>query len=638
MRRLALPLFFLICIFPAAAFVNGQTPTLVTGTVTDINSIPYSNARVTAQLIPSTASPTIIANGIPTQIGGLNAASADVNGNFTMNLFCNSAGGGCSVISPAGTQWQFTVTTTGVLQPWGTGPQACSATVTITGASQSISATFSACPALTRAPTLTGIPGNGTVTTFSASNFLPLFNTSVATPSTTPALSFSFLNAGANTIFGNCTGVSAPPAYCAITPAMLPAGSSVTSVGLSLPGQFSVSGSPVTSTGTLAGKWNPVPANYYLGGPQQNSIGGIFDGGVGTTGNSTSPSATIAPTTSHDWAFAVFQSTGQAGLPTMPGAWTSTVTNGNQAAVFRQELVTNAAVTAPVTLTTSATWAEILFSLRLPGGSPTIVQTQFTGGAFSTATNTFPGNTVTGNSILAVFCAPATSTVASVKFSDALGNIYTQMASSQNGTTQEVCAAALTATIVGGTTDPVTVVATNTSGNSFFWTAEISNIATATAEPVFEPILASALQNAPTVNVFSNVALGANVTINNTNTPVATRTVTMPSTGCPCRAFLSYSLSIDFAGVTNQPNIDFWVSDSVNSMAGVQTGQSNAQTGGKTSATYGGYSTVTYGNSATVTFTLIGIQPGTAGAVVQAAPATGSGPNSSFQVAISTSN
>lgn len=125
-----------------------QVPTLVSGTVKDVNGLAYANARVSAQLIPSTASPTIIVNGIPTQIGGQQNGSADVNGNFTMNLFCNSAGGGCSVISPAGTQWQITVTTNGAPPPLGTGPQSCSATITISGAAQTVSSSFSACPAL----------------------------------------------------------------------------------------------------------------------------------------------------------------------------------------------------------------------------------------------------------------------------------------------------------------------------------------------------------------------------------------------------------------------------------------------------------------------------------------------------------
>ena len=41
----------------------------------------------------------------------------------------------------------------------------------------------------------------------------------------------------------------------------------VTSVGLTLPSQFAVTGSPVTTSGTLTGSWNPQTANTVLAGP-----------------------------------------------------------------------------------------------------------------------------------------------------------------------------------------------------------------------------------------------------------------------------------------------------------------------------------------------------------------------------------
>jgi len=58
---------------------------------------------------------------------------------------------------------------------------------------------------------------NGTVTNFSAGDLSPLFTTTEATTTTTPALSFALTNAGANTIFGNNTGSSAAPAYFSAT-------------------------------------------------------------------------------------------------------------------------------------------------------------------------------------------------------------------------------------------------------------------------------------------------------------------------------------------------------------------------------------------------------------------------------------
>ena len=60
---------------------------------------------------------------------------------------------------------------------------------------------------------ITAWSGGGTVTSFSAGNLSPLFTTSVATATSTPALSFTLSNAAAYTLLGNNTGSSAGPTY-----------------------------------------------------------------------------------------------------------------------------------------------------------------------------------------------------------------------------------------------------------------------------------------------------------------------------------------------------------------------------------------------------------------------------------------
>jgi hypothetical protein len=125
--------------------------------------------------------------------------------------------------------------------------------------------------------------------------------------------------------------------------------------------------------------------------------------------------------------------------------------------------------------------------------------------------------------------------------------------------------------------------------------------------------------------------------IGNTATTISIISIAFPSSGGPFRVMISYSLYLNFAGITNVPEIDFWVSDGTNTMAGVETGQSNASSGGRTSASYGGISTVSYANSAIKTFTLFGIQPGSAGAVVENSATNGSGPGSTFQITVFTS-
>src|SRR4029077_20498502 len=54
---------------------------------------------------------------------------------------------------------------------------------------------------------------SGTVTSFSSNNLSPLFTTSVATATSTPALSFTLSNAGAHAFLGNNTGGAGAPAY-----------------------------------------------------------------------------------------------------------------------------------------------------------------------------------------------------------------------------------------------------------------------------------------------------------------------------------------------------------------------------------------------------------------------------------------
>jgi GDSL-like Lipase/Acylhydrolase family len=57
----------------------------------------------------------------------------------------------------------------------------------------------------------------GSVTTFSAGALSPLFTTSVATATTTPALTFTLSNAAPNTVFGNLTGSTGAPSFSAPT-------------------------------------------------------------------------------------------------------------------------------------------------------------------------------------------------------------------------------------------------------------------------------------------------------------------------------------------------------------------------------------------------------------------------------------
>jgi hypothetical protein len=69
------------------------------------------------------------------------------------------------------------------------------------------------------------VSGPGTVSSFSAGTLSPLFTVSVATPSTTPALSFTLINQNPNLIYaGPASGSSAAPGFRYAVPADMPPG------------------------------------------------------------------------------------------------------------------------------------------------------------------------------------------------------------------------------------------------------------------------------------------------------------------------------------------------------------------------------------------------------------------------------
>jgi hypothetical protein len=69
--------------------------------------------------------------------------------------------------------------------------------------------------------------GSGTVTSVSSGNLSPLFNTSVANPTTTPAFSFSQISQAQNLFYASPNGSSGNPTFRAIVAADLPSLSSV---------------------------------------------------------------------------------------------------------------------------------------------------------------------------------------------------------------------------------------------------------------------------------------------------------------------------------------------------------------------------------------------------------------------------
>lgn len=189
LRGSALFFLLLVCVISAHA----QTGyTIVSGTVIDPFGFPYSGgfpggATISATIIP-VGTTNLRLNGNSIS-GQIQTAALDQNGHFQLAFPDNN------LITPTGTQWKITVNGRSQLPyPIGTGSQTLSVTLLITGASMDISTQLSAA-----APSLTNV----------------------------------------------CPNIDLSPKGCG------GAIGSVTSVGLAAPTGIIVSGSPVTSSGTL---------------------------------------------------------------------------------------------------------------------------------------------------------------------------------------------------------------------------------------------------------------------------------------------------------------------------------------------------------------------------------------------------
>ena len=164
MKRLLIFASLLFLSALAAPLPMKAQQTVVTATVKDPNGIPYANGTVQASLQASGRATVTISNQAqcsaasagtaPCQVpipGNVGPVSIDSTGTFVMTLYSNTS------ITPAASKWLFTINISpGIPLPLGTGPQTFSVAVTVTGATQNLSATLSAA-----APSLTNFAGTG---------------------------------------------------------------------------------------------------------------------------------------------------------------------------------------------------------------------------------------------------------------------------------------------------------------------------------------------------------------------------------------------------------------------------------------------------------------------------------------------
>src|SRR5271166_4273607 len=186
--------------------------TFLGGPTTGSNATPTFRALVTAD-IPALSYVTSVALALPASVFSVSGSPVTASGTLTGSL----------VTQTANTVWA--------------GPT--------TGAASN--PTF-------RALVAADLPaGTGTVTSFSAGTLSPLFTTSVATATTTPALTFSLSNAAGGTVFGNNTTGAAGPAFTAAPVLGIP-GTSTGTIALAsstASGTFTITAPASASTPTL---------------------------------------------------------------------------------------------------------------------------------------------------------------------------------------------------------------------------------------------------------------------------------------------------------------------------------------------------------------------------------------------------
>jgi hypothetical protein len=119
--------------------------------------------------------------------------------------------------------------------------------------------------------------GSGSVTSFSSGNLSPLFTTSVATATSTPALSFTLADQAANTFFAGpaSTLPPAPPTFRALVLQDLPVGTgTVTSFSSgNLSPLFTTNVATAASTPALSFALSNTELNFVFAGPSSGAPG-----------------------------------------------------------------------------------------------------------------------------------------------------------------------------------------------------------------------------------------------------------------------------------------------------------------------------------------------------------------------------
>ena len=440
MKRLIAAVGFLFALFAAAP---APAQTIVSATVQDPAGIPYASGSVKAQLVMTgggavTGQPTVtVSNAQQCASAGQGSAPCQLPFQGTVGPFAMNSAGGFTVVlqdnalvTPAATQWLFTVTETpGVSLPFGFGPQSFSAAVTITGASQDISANLNAvAPLLARFAGLQ--PFNGPPTGACTAGQLAvdvttgqLYTCNAGT--WTPAM----VSSGAGPPVGACTGnqvylnTSTGSLYTCSgatwTPASTGGGSfSYSETGLDQLFTSSTSGTKLTQTAQ-----STLPGYALLGPiPSTSTSNPVFESATASQGTASPATISGSPAAATSVAIVLIK-TGSGVNPGTPTGFTAFSGMGSGFQAFYQNLSSTAQINVSSSFTTTV-WAA---SLNFLGGAITSIP--HTGAGFASCGGGCISGTlgpVTAGNTVVVFLgwASGTGVPRDTVCTDNLGNSY----------------------------------------------------------------------------------------------------------------------------------------------------------------------------------------------------------------------
>jgi hypothetical protein len=378
-----------------------------------------------------------------------------------------------------------------------------------------------------------GTAAGGTVSTFSAGNLSPLFTTSVATATTTPALTFTLSSAVAHTFFGNNTASSAVPAFSTIGSGDLPSDVAYTDVANTFTanqvinsaytlavgsltagdcvqattGGVLVSSSEACQTGTVTSVTVTVPSQLTISGSPITTSGTLALG-VNITGTGGKlVSASTAGTSGHI------------------ATWTSSGDLGDYGSAPSGGTVTSVGMTVPTALltvtpssiTSSGTFAVSLASWVAHG----ILNNTSASAAVPTVTATPTLTSLTTTAGLTVGTAATIGTTLGVT-----GAVTLSSTLSAGATTITTLSASSTASITGA----LTLGSTMTAMNHPFYFADTSNAVYAASATVAGAI-AGVAQTIPAGGSGTNLGLTCTSAFNVSTVPTASTIFTLTDNG-----------------------------------------------------------------------------------------------------------